>query len=196
MSKHTFNPTQKQINASANVFVHMALLLTLKPRFDALQYELFKTNEYQADPAFIKLNRCGRINENGLVTTPDAVHLIAGTMLLGTDEYIGSDAERYYKDLRTVALKEGFVNGENAVAVAKNDLNKAENEFLKLIEPITNIEINKVPYEMRQKLIDLSLKMFSRLMTPTVTEPHQIIVFCTHMEVILPHNNNRIQEVN
>lgn len=143
-----FKPTQEMIDAAGKVFFCMTHLMTIEPIIKTLEEKLLVDMQ-------LKEAR----NPNKSIVDSKDVYLASE-----------KDAELYCEAYSSVLAENGYVefakDGRCPLLVAKKELTLAENHLIKVMEPITQTNIELLSssgafLENRAKLIDLTLKLLA-----------------------------------
>lgn len=87
---------------------------------------------------------------------------------LRTEEYNGTDNQLYYAELNRISRNAGFINAENSLCMADNDLVKAETNLIIATKDIHGfMPEDIVMHDHRKKLIDLTLKLLASFVKPS-----------------------------
>ena len=144
----TFNPTQEMIDAAGKVFFCMTHLMTIEPIIKALEEKLLTEMQLKE------------------VRNPEKIIVDSKDIYLASEK----DAELYCEAYSSVLAENGYVefakDGRCPLLVAKKELTLAENHLIKVMEPITQTNIELLSssgafLENRADLIDLTLKLLA-----------------------------------
>jgi hypothetical protein len=128
--------------------------------FEKIEKEIIDTGKYHYDESYYLFEDCD-LPEDRIIRDRSDLMLISGLKQLDEPEYKDTDADRYYLELRYRALSEGFIDGENARAIAENDIMKLEDKLISQTKSIHKILLeNIVMLEHRKELIDALLNLF------------------------------------
>lgn len=165
----TFNPTAAQIDAANNLAMAMAFHKTVKETFLEFTKVLLASgrfhyaDEYRENgKKYSRMLDEGGMPENGVISNPDHVGMMAGLSDLGKPEYESSDSALYYYMLGQMATAAGFKNAENSECIAANEEIAAKTAFLIACEPITGMTDEQLArhWPIREKVLDMTFSLF------------------------------------
>lgn len=207
-SEKDFNPTGRQIELVELVFISRAFDDTVKPVLDQITADILATGHYHYSNYYYNSVTGDSLRNRGFDLPEDRVlrNVADLCMMDGIDtpDKPGTDASRYFRELRRQAKLKGFRDAENAEAIASNKVVQYENELLVETMNIHGIDPTSLYYENRKKLLEILLKMFApfvsvteaknrayydkRMMPPKVAE--KLIVLKDNDDKVMAHCNN------
>ncbi len=190
MDTPKFEPTKEQITIATNLVSAMAFEQVTKKDYDTLVLELLQDGSYHYDEMYyLPENRekyKGRLSfaEDRVIRNLKDVCHMAGLKQLHTDEYKGTDAERFWNNLGIAARNKGYVNGENFNAIAENNRLKLESQLIIATKPIHRLNCEDLYGENRKKLLSLLLNLYVPLVNENPErEDIQIAYYREHVKI-------------
>lgn len=152
------SPSQTQV--AQQLFIAKEYLDFVAQEFETMEEKILRTGTYHYDEDHYTHQDCD-LPQDRIIRDRKDLFLISGLKFLDNPKYIGTDADKYYSELRNRSLSAGFIDGENARAIAEDDVRKLESKLISLTHNIHKIPLEKiVVLKHRKELIDTLLILF------------------------------------
>lgn len=186
--KPEFKPTPEQITACTKLVIAMAFEQIATQAFNEIEAEVLKERNYHYDDKYFNPENAkfrGRLEfpDDRIITDSSGTCHMAGLDELNTDQYTGTDADIFYKEIRKKALNKGFVNGENFSCILENNRHKFENAFIALTDNIHHLKDANLYGENRKQLLNLTLNLFVPLIDTQEKEKLQLEYYREHNKI-------------
>jgi hypothetical protein len=159
-----FEITNDQKVIAQKLFATMALKEVCSIAFENFETDLLASGLYHYDQKFYQIGTHLRdLPSDRVLRDPKQTFLMAGLSQINEDSYSGTDCDRYYIELRRIALNAGWIDGENALAKIENRVRTLEHELIKATESTHHLTIDMVSGNLDHyhRLVELLLHLFA-----------------------------------
>jgi hypothetical protein len=162
-----FKATPAQLDATQLLFIAMIYNNETQAKFEQFETEVLASGTFHYSEDWYAKNWKKRgfdLPEDRIIRERKDSFMMDGISVVGTERYEGTDAQRFYRELRKKALAAGYIHGENSACIASSDVADLENKLIDITYDTHKILREDIPtMKLRKQLLEIILNFFGGL---------------------------------